>query len=144
MNHKQIRFASLIVAGALMLSACSADASIGPSPTAQPIPTQAPAPPQVIIVQQPVPQPQPAPADDGVLIFALLFVLLCAAGLASALAYVLFRQLLTPTPAAHQPAPGSYLIEMTPAEYQEWLQLQNFKARQIAEAQAQWMVQRGR
>lgn len=141
---RHIAFAAML-AGTLVMSACSAEASIGAASTPQPIPTQAPAPPQIIVVQQPVAAPAPAKHDDDFLILLFAVMLFGGACLSLGMVFVAYRQLTHPKrPSPSAPAAGNYLVELTPAQYQEWLQLQDFKARQIAAAQSQWMVRRGR
>jgi hypothetical protein len=141
-------FTLAMAAGALVLTACSASASIGASPTpALTAPPPTPAPPMVIYMQPPAPAPtrQTNSADD--LVFVLLIVFAMGLGsLAAALItyYMGRRDERNESPNTPTPAASHYLVEMTPEQFYEWSQLQTYKARQIAEAQTQWMVRHDR
>jgi hypothetical protein len=120
---------------ALALTGCVASATVGAPATPAPPPT--PPPPQVIYVQPPA-QPTPAEGLDMATSSLLILVVLSGCGVMAVTGFLIGRLMHSGAPAqsntySHDMG-GMYRVEMTPAEYTEWAQLQAYKARQIAQA----------
>lgn len=126
---------------AIALSGCVASATIGAPATPPPAPAPTPQPPQVIYLQQPPAAVQRA-GVDVVLAAAIIIGMMAGATLAALITYAIGRrdgQQEGATAPAMPYSAGMYRVEMTPAEYGEWAQLQAYKARQIAQANREVM-----